>query len=772
MLTERGVSNSGGKNDASRTAGCVRPEQPSDSLTMLGAVGMSYQCTVAAPYSMTELGEGFEVFLGQEAATLLSEGVLFFTTLVHEADRGAFSARLKECVEQGGPFSFKHRLRDFHGQLRWVWTMGQLVHCTRGEPFLSGFIVDVSMDVFAEWSLRQREIALKLDLKLAELAKAKVDEVSFIQKVGALLAKHFEWVSIKLGDLRQLHGRVRDELELVEREIQGDGELVGRIVVGFEAIHPNYVEAQRAEVLLHLRLVSMQLGWLVERQRAERQSIGVTEVARQVVNYLPLATVVWLEIFPGEFELLSMNLAAERLFEKPGRSRPRELAVRLWKSAPKLMQHLKMVKEGESFAVEITQPEGAVFGGRLLKLTYAGVPSSVVLCHIQDITEDRAEEENKKQIERLEAGGHLAGCVAHDFNNMLSAINGYAELALADELDPSIQSDLKEILHAGKRAAELTRRLMIFGRKQAMRAVPTDPNEIATRAFNLTKALIDVRKFRLSLAQDIPYLTVDPAVLEQSLVNLLLNARDATPSDQSITLETTLATLDEHSVRLHSGISAGDFVCFRVIDTGIGMSEEVNQHAVEPFFSTKGAGVGTGLGLATVYGFVKQSGGALQIESTEGEGTTVEILLPVSNSAMVRLAEESSRASSIGGETILVVEDEAAVRMLTERLLKRAGFKVVSASKPSEALALHKRSGGEIDLLLTDLVMPEMNGVELANLLVEQDPELRVVYMSGFPDDAFERQDRLKRARFLPKPFTGEGLLQIVRTTLMGEIKN
>jgi len=384
-------------------------------------------------------------------------------------------------------------------------------------------------------------------------------------------------------------------------------------------------------------------------------------------------------------------------------------------------------------------------------------------------TERRSLERQLLQSQKMEAVGRLAGGIAHDFNNVLTAIFGYVGLLLdgLPTLSP-LRPDLEEIRTAAERAAGLTRQLLAFSRKQVLQMRVLDLNELMADLDKLLRRL---------LGEDIDVVTTldaalgavraDSGQLEQVVVNLAVNARDAMPSGGRLTLETRNAELDETYAREHQPVRPGRYVMFALSDTGTGMSPETMSHMFEPFFTTKEAGKGTGLGLATVYGIVKQSGGYVWCYSELGHGTTFKVYLPRVDEPVDRLPVRVAARPTRGSETVLIVEDEAALRALTRRVLEKHGYTVLDASDADAAAALAREHAGPIHLLLADVVLPGGSGRALADALLVQRAALKVLFMSGYTEDAIVHRGVLARdTPFIGKPFAAETLAAKVREVL------
>lgn len=393
----------------------------------------------------------------------------------------------------------------------------------------------------------------------------------------------------------------------------------------------------------------------------------------------------------------------------------------------------------------------------------------------EDITEQRRLEEQLRQSQKMEAVGRLAGGLAHDFNNLLTVIKGYSELMVngLNEADP-LHGEAIEINRAADRAASLTRQLLAFSRQQVLAPRVLDLNQIVVGMEKLLRRLLgeDVRLHAV-LEPTLGVVRVDPGQVEQVIMNLSVNARDAMPKGGMLTIETANVRLDEAYVREHLGAGSGNYVMLAVSDTGAGMSSEVKSRIFEPFFTTKELGKGTGLGLSTVYGIVKQSEGYVSAYSEVGVGTTFKVYFPrvdgLPDSGKSRAVK---RTRYRGTETVLLVEDEDGVRSLVRQVLQDGGYTVVDARNAGAALLICARHPTEIHLLVSDVVLEDMSGRELVNRLSDARPEMKVLFMSGYTDDTIIRHGILQEGTaFLQKPFTTEALARKVRAVLDGTLE-
>ena len=419
-----------------------------------------------------------------------------------------------------------------------------------------------------------------------------------------------------------------------------------------------------------------------------------------------------------------------------------------------LFRHRK--KDGTLIDVEVAS-SWIRFRGREARLVLA-----------LDVTEKRSLEAQLVQSQKMEVVGRLAGGVAHDFNNLLGVVTGYGQLLRNRLDDPSLLKYADDILKASERAAGLTQQLLAFSRKQVLQPRILDLNRVVEDMERMLRRLIG-EDIRLVIAlAEVPPIKADPGQLEQVLMNLAVNARDAMPHGGQLMIETAAVDLDESYARRHAEVRAGAHVMLAVSDTGHGMTADVQARVFEPFFTTKAPGEGTGLGLATVHGIVKQSGGHIFAYSEPGRGTSFKIYFPPAEgsvAAPARVAEEMPR----GTETVLLVEDEEALREITREILEAAGYTVLEAGHGAAALHLSERHEGTIHLLVTDVVMPGVTGSELAQRLIAERTGMKVLFMSGYTDDAVILRGVLtKEMPFVQKPFTIVQLARKVREVLDG----
>ena len=466
-----------------------------------------------------------------------------------------------------------------------------------------------------------------------------------------------------------------------------------------------------------------------------------------------------------------------------GYSRDELMRLNLWDIDPDFTQeswgpHWEKVSKSGGARLERyhRRKDGSVFPVEISSKNIRSDGKSYHVAFVRDISDRvKALEEREKleaqliQSQKMESIGRLAGGVAHDFNNMLGVILGFSELIkikLAPH-DPVIH-DLEKIEDAAMRSQDITQQLLAFSRKQVLEPKIFNVNELISNfENNLLRLIGEDIVLKFLPGQDIKNIEFDPTKIEQILMNLAVNARDAMPTGGILTFETANATLDAAYCREHMGFIPGQFVQISVSDNGIGMDAETVSQIFEPFFTTKTIGKGTGLGLATVYGIVKQGGGFINCYSEPGQGTTFKIYLPVSTGDIEPLNKAENKDSALGSETLFLVEDDELVRTVTEESLKQLGYKVLSFAEPEEAIAVFTKEQGAVDLLITDVVMPKMNGKELYGKLKSVKPDLKVLYMSGYTANVIVHHGVLEEGiQFISKPFKISELSNKVRDAL------
>jgi PAS domain S-box-containing protein len=401
-------------------------------------------------------------------------------------------------------------------------------------------------------------------------------------------------------------------------------------------------------------------------------------------------------------------------------------------------------KDGSTFSVEVSLTAYDTAAGRRYQAL------------ARDITIRRRLEEQLRQAQKMESVGRLAGGIAHDFNNLLSSIIGFSELTLMNLPPDDPQGEnLKEIIDAGQRAAGLTRQLLIFSRKQVLEMKTVDLNDVIENSARMLGRMIgeDV-VMKINAGPDLPLIIADIGQVEQVLMNLAVNARDAMPQGGGLVIETACVDLDEAYVRSHQDLSPGRYAMFSVSDSGAGMAPDVQERMFDPFFTTKEEGKGTGLGLATVYGIVNEHKGHVEFSSEPGRGSVFKVYLPALVEGEIEESVSPPGKVPRGSETVLIVDDDLPVRRLIARTIDSLGYRTLVAGSSREALGYFDEPGNEIDVMLTDVVMPDMNGSRLAEIACSKKPGMKVMFMSGYPGDHIVGSKLAEGTTYLQKPIS------------------
>jgi len=503
---------------------------------------------------------------------------------------------------------------------------------------------------------------------------------------------------------------------------------------------------------------------ITERKRAEVEQHDTTDRLRALLSSAPVA--LW-ALDPEGIITLSEGMLLRQMGFQPGALVGRSV-FDLYSDSPQITEYARRALAGEHINATMN------LAGAILDTWYSplldvnGRPGGTIGVAL-DVTERHRLEDQFRHAQKMEAVGQLAGGIAHDFNNLLTAILGFAEMTLAGLPDGQMRDDVQQILDAGHSAASLTHQLLAFSRKQILAPQTLDVNRLLDGMRTLLRRVIgeDI-SLVTTLSDDVSQINADRGQIEQVIMNLAVNARDAIAANGTLRLVTENVDVDDAFVAAHPGAMTGPHVRVTVSDTGSGMGPDVLAHLFEPFYTTKPLGKGTGLGLATVYGIVKQSGGYIWVESTPGEGTSFMIHFPrVSPGAETRVGRATNAREVSGTETILLVEDQQEVRDVVRETLQRHGYNVLEAVDGDAALALLQAGAGPVHLLLTDVVMPHMSGRELVDNITKLDGCMKVLYTSGYTDDAIVRHGVLDAGiAFIQKPFTPEQLLTRVRDVL------
>lgn len=720
--------------------------------------GMAYRCAVDEHRTMEFVSGGCRDLTGYAPEDLVGNSRTTYAELIHPEDRRRVMREVEGAVAAGVPFALSYRLITATGEEYSVWERGRAVSDGEGGArAVEGLVLDVTEMHRAEEELRSSEARYR------QLYNAVTDAILVVDEDTLEILDCNETAVARYGyAYEELCG-----MTLAQLEVPGTGQPAARA----SAERPRGAPTHTRHVTRQGRAFPVETDCAAIEYLGRRASLllvrDVTEGARALAEIERLAR------FPAENPHPVLRVRADgTILYANAASRPilesweRTIGQRVPDAAAREVH--EALERRAMHDVDLTLGDGHYH------LTFVPVAAAgYVNIYGIDTTRSRALEEQLRQAQKMEAVGQLAGGIAHDFNNLLTVIEGYSAFVL-DELgdDDSIRGDIEEIREAGARAATLTQQLLAFSRRQLVEPEIIDLNAVLQGMANMLGRLIgeDIT-VEMRLVDDLYTVLADRGQIEEVVVNLAVNARDAMPGGGRLTIETANVTLDASRVRSFADARPGPYAMLSVRDTGIGMSREVQAHLFEPFFTTKPRGKGTGLGLAQIYGIVRGSGGLIEVESATGQGSTFRVFLPLAEEGPPSREEapDVPLAEIRGGsETVLVVEDQERVRGVATRMLRSLGYTALEASDGYEALRLFRDAKhSRIDLVLTDVVMPGVSGRELVDALRRIRPNVRVVYMSGHTEDAIHDRGALHAdVRLVRKPFSLQNLGEVVRAAL------
>ncbi len=711
--------------------------------------------------------------LGYSPEDFLS-GRLPYCEIIHPEDLDRVLQEVQGHLQsQADRFRQEYRVVDSEGKTRWVEDHTRVQRSTEGNvESLHGIVTDITQRKQSEQALRESEARYRMLVEQSGDCLLIHDLESRLLDVNDFACEKYgytrrELLSMKVSDLdpdywqREDQGNFWEGLKLYEpvffeaRQIKKNGEIFP-VEVRLSLIR---YHGQKA-VLGFCRDISRQKQMQQELIESEQRYRTLAENYPDGALFLFDADLMYLSA--GGSELAAVGLRTADIVG-------RHMSDVFPELVDIILTPSREVFDGKSNSYELEYC-GNTYSNLLIPIRDAGGEITSGLAIVQNITEKKQMEQKVRHLEKMEAVGRLAGGVAHDFNNMLTVILGNVQVSLAEEeLSGELHASLAEIENAAQRSADLTRQLLAFARKQTIAPEVLDLNDTIEGMLKMFHRLIGED---IDLAwipgHDLWPVKVDPGQIDQLMVNLCLNARDAIPGVGKLTIETSNRHFDPEYCREHPEFVPGDYLQLAVSDDGCGMDTRTRERIFEPFFTTKEEGQGTGLGLATVYGIVRQNDGYIHVYSEQDQGTTFRIYLPRHQDPSGETREDPHPATlETGSETILLVEDESAILRLATGMLESLGYQVLAAASPSEALERVENHSNSVDLLVTDVVMPEMNGRELARRLTEQYPQIRSLYTSGYTANVIAHHGVLDEGvHFLQKPFSREQLAGQVRKIL------
>jgi two-component system, cell cycle sensor histidine kinase and response regulator CckA len=792
--------------------------------------GMAYRCRYDADWTMEYVSAGCYPLTGYRAREIARSRQVTYLELIHPHDRDLARGAVREGVEARRPYHVDYRIVTADGETRWVWESGRAVYGPSGEVlWLEGFVSDITERKQAEERLREsrEELALRdrineaflmasdaamFDAVLQVVLEALDSTIGFFGYIttdGNTLAcpslTGAAWEACRMpnktftfpremwggvwgraltegrsqcrnGDLSLPEGHVGLQRALSAPIIDQDG-VIGNITVANKPCDYTGDDRRRLEMIASKIAPVLRAQLERDEQERERQRVEAQlALLSAAIEHAPVGVMVT----DTEGRIQYANPALERMAGIPRDQLLGRPPAGVFVSASEDTEPFASMRDlaagriaSWSGSLSLRRPDGSLLAAEAAIAPVCGDSGQVThyIAIMGDTTREQEMEEQLRQAQKMEAIGQLAGGIAHDFNNLLTVINGYGRF-IADALGPgdALYSDAQEIVAAGERAASLTRQLLAFSRRQMLEMTVLSLNDALSEMSSMLQRLIGEQvALRLRLGSDLWTVRADRGQVQQIVINLSINARDAMPEGGTLTLETANVEWSDVPPSGRTGVLPGAYVMLAVSDTGHGMTPEVMGHLFEPFFTTKGPDRGTGLGLATIYGIVKQSGGGIDVSSEPGKGTTFRIYLPRSGEACEGDDPPDTAALPRGGETVLVVEDEDEVRRLTVRMLEHLGYRVLSYGTPQDALKEGEASDMTVDLVVTDVVMPGMSGRDVVAKLLARYPEMRALYMSGHSDEAMAGGQALDAGlALIRKPFTMDELARKVRGVLDG----
>ncbi len=727
--------------------------------------GMAYRSSNHPDWPMDFVSRGCRELTGYPTDALTQHPTISFASIIHPDDRRRVWAAVQEAAIRARPFVIEYRLCTAAGEWKWVWEKGvAIVGPDKNITGIEGFITDITERKHFEHDLTGQAKRLECFRHMAEIFSQTT--TAFHDQVAAFLphlAEAFSGsasvhVCVSIGHERIHSPHWRATATRTQAEIKNGHHSVGLI----EVYRDHDTDDGSAEgtfspaetFWLHMvasRLADFHALSLLNQALRESESR-----ARAIIQHLPLPTYIFSRRNTA-FVLTDFNATAASFTLIRGLfQQTQNLIEPAGLLESQVSSCLNEAWEEGTATVEFTVNTGADQNQRRVAVTCVRVPADTLLLHATDITEISQREEQRYYRHKMEAIGRLAGGIAHDFNNLLTIIINYANFVLDSPIAPSTESDVVEIRNAAEQAAVLTKQLLAFGRRQGLVLRPLQLNTLIREALPaLQKEAGTKIEVCTGLDTDLSEILADTDQIYEVLFNLIANARDAMPNGGRISVYTKHTHLQEPLRTVHGTVPPGSYVSLKVVDTGKGIAPELIPNVFEPFFSTHTAQRGAGMGLATTYGFIQQCGGHIWLESAPDLGTFVHLLFPPRPANAAISSSAVAAPEQVDGQTILFVEDDSAIRVLGARALSARGYRVLLAANGVEALDLALQHPGPIHLLITDMVMPYMGGLEVAKRLSASRPAIQVLFISGYTEQSLNQDEwPPEDCHFLAKPFS------------------
>ncbi|MDA8179662.1 MAG: hybrid sensor histidine kinase/response regulator [Desulfobacteria bacterium] len=733
-------------------------------------------------WSLSVIGAEVEPVTGYTAEEFM-RGAVSWKTIIHPDDQGWLKESLRKAVKhRSQTLRVEYRIKHKNGDVRWVADRRQMVYDETGSfAYVDGLLLDITRPKETDRKLADSEYRFRTIADTAVNGVVIVDSGGSIDFFNRAAERLFGFTSGEVVGrnvtmliperYRNAHSaglerylKTGGELRIIGKTVELDGLRKDGAEFPIELSLGTWGPREAPFFSAIIRDITERRHWEEALKESEERFRAIFEGSKDGILLTEVESRRFITGNRAICDMLQYSLDEIRRLRVTDIHPEEDLPLILDAFERQARQEFEVAKD-----LPVKRKDGSVFFADIKSSPVTISGKRYLIGNFRDITLEVVLRKQVQTAQRMESVGTLAGGVAHDFNNALTGVLGFGEMLkkrLAD--DPKASADIDQILSSAERASTLTRQLLTFARRQVIEPVNLSLGKVVLDLSKLLRKVIGEHiEIKTSLHEDLPSVFADPGQMEQVLMNLCLNARDAMPSGGQLLIRTDATTVDEEYVKAHPYVKKGRYVLLTVSDTGIGMDEKTIERIFEPFFSTKGPEKGTGLGLAVVYGIVKQHNGFIHVSSDPGKGSTFEIRLPAVDAAPDPRAAAKEERVRGGNETILLAEDDEQVRMLAERILKERGYRVLAARNGEEAVGVFKENGGKINLAILDVMMPMKGGKQAFEKMRGGNPALKVIYTSGYTADAIHESFVLHAGvPFLQKPFRPGALARKVREVL------